>query len=275
MGFVAVVWLSPSAASAQAPPPPPPAPAVEQDVAYTVGNGDTLTVRVYGEDRLGGIYVVGPKGAIDLPWVGRITVAGKSVEDVSNRLIELYGDGFLVDPEIFVEVKTFGSRPVQVLGAVAHQGTYHLRGKIDLIGVIAEAGGVKVDENLATYEVQVKRQRLGAVEPITVSLDRLMNLGEGNINVEPGDVVNITRGKVVFVSGEVGRPGAVAWHAGMSVSQAIAASGGASSLAKLRKVVVMRGQQRMEVNLKNIHKGREPDILLHPDDQVLVDESPI
>lgn len=261
-------------ARAQAPPPPS-VPAEAAAVVYTVGTGDVLAVRVYGEDRLSDDYVVGPKGDIELPWIGRVDVSGQTTEQVADRLVQRYGDGFLVSPEIVVEVKQFGSRPVQVLGAVANQGTYHLRGDARLISVIAEAGGVKVDGDLATYEVQVKRPRIGAVEPTTVSLDRLMNQGEGNIQVEAGDVINITRGKVVFVSGQVAKPGVVPWRTGVTVTQAVAATGGASKLANLRKVIVMRGEQRLEVNLKNIHRGREPDLPLKPGDQIIIDESPI
>ncbi len=269
LGLV-LLAAAPGRARAQVPPPPPPA-----DAVYTVGAGDVLSVKVYGEDRLTGDYVVGPKGQLELPWIGRVPVSTQTTDQIAETLIARYGDGYLVSPEIVVEVKEFGSRPVQVLGAVDRQGTYHLRGDARLISVIAEAGGVKVDGDLATYEVQVKRPRLGTVEPITVSLDRLMNLGEGNIRVEAGDVINIGRGKVVFISGQVAKPGAVPWRDGVTLTQAVAATGGASKLANLRRVVLLRGEQRIEINLKNIHRGRESDVKLKPGDQVIIDESPI
>jgi len=242
---------------------------------YRVGPGDKVRVRVYGEDRITGEYLIGAGGGLDLPWIGRVDVGGATTDEIAQRVRERYADGYLVDPDVVVEVSIFASRPVKVLGSVSRSGTYFLKGPTDVIGIIAEAGGVREEGGLGTYEVQISRPRLGSVEPITVSLDRLMHLGESNLPLEAGDVVHVTCGKVVFVSGQVLKPGAVPWKEGLTVTQALAAAGGAARTANLRKVVLLRGEQRITVSIHDIVKGRQPDVEIRSDDQLLIGESPL
>src|SRR5688572_7151011 len=42
----------------------------------TLGVGDVLDVRVYGEEELTGTYRVAQDGTIDFPFIGRVAVAG-------------------------------------------------------------------------------------------------------------------------------------------------------------------------------------------------------
>ena len=100
-----------------------------------------------------------------------------------------------------------------------------------------------------------------------------MHLGEGNLKVESGDVIHITRGRVVYVSGEVVRPGAVAWKEGLTLSQVLAAAGGPARTANLRNVLLIRGDQRIKASIRDIQRGRADDIVIRADDQVIIDES--
>jgi len=260
-----------AAAAAPLPLPAEPAPIVTPN--YTVGPGDSIKVRVYEETRLDGTYIVSQDGRVDLPWVGKISVSGLGPEQIADLVESRYADGYLVSPQIVVEVDAYGSKPVQLLGNIKKPGTYYLKGQTDLVGLLAQAGGIAKDDQLSTYEVQIKRARTDAVAPLTLSLDRLMHLGEGNVKVESGDVIHITRGRVVYVSGEVVRPGSVAWKEGLTISQVLAAAGGPARTANLRKALLIRGDERIMVSLRDIQRGRAPDIPIRPDDQIVVDQS--
>ena len=220
---------TPNDGAAAAAPLPLPDPAPMVTPAYTVGAGDTIRVRVYEEDRLNGVYAVTQDGRVDLPWIGKVSVTGLGPEQIAELVESRYADGYLVSPQVVVDVEAYGSKPVQLLGNIKNPGTYYLEGSTDLIGILAEAGGVAKNDQLSTYEIHIKRARTDAVAPVTLSLDRLMHLGEGNLKVESGDVIHITRGRVVYVSGEVVRPGAVAWKEGLTLSQVLAAAGRTTS----------------------------------------------
>jgi polysaccharide export outer membrane protein len=242
---------------------------------YTLGPGDVATVRVYGEDRLTGQYVVEDDGALNLPWVGRVDVRGLTLSEVAVRVADRLRDGFLVNPQVAVEVKSFGSRPVQVLGAVARPGTYFLTGDTDLLELLAMAGGVRSDNKTGTLEVQVKRPVEGQIQLSSASLDRLMGGGEGNQGVQAGDVVVVTKGRVVFVSGQVTRPGELPWREGLTVTQALAAAGGPAASARLRRAWLLRGEERIAIDIKAILRGKAPDLKINAEDQLILDESPI
>jgi len=242
---------------------------------YTLGPGDVATVRVYGEERLTGQYVVEDDGALNLPWVGRVDARGLTLSELALRVADRLRDGFLVNPQVAVEVKSFGSRPVQVLGAVARPGTYFLTGDTDLLELLAMAGGVRSDNKTGTLEVQVKRPVDGLIQLSSASLDRLMGGGEGNQGVQSGDVVVVTKGRVVFVSGQVTRPGELPWREGLTVTQALAAAGGPAASARLRRAWLLRGEERIAIDIKAILRGKAPDLKIHAEDQLILDESPI
>jgi polysaccharide export outer membrane protein len=283
-GFVAALLLalpltSPSpgladdAAAAAAPLPAPEAAPVVVTPHYTVGPGDSIKMRVFEENRLNGTYVVSQDGRVDLPWVGKISVTGLSPDQIADLVESRYADGYLVSPQIVVEVGTYGSKPVQVLGNIENPGTYYLEGPTDLVGLLARAGGIAASDQLATYEVQIKRARTEAGKPINLSLDRLLHLGEGNVKLEAGDIIHITRGRVVYVSGSVARPGSVAWKEGLTITQALVAAGGHDRTANLRKVLIIRGSERISINLRDIQHGRANDVQIRPEDQIIIEES--
>lgn len=242
---------------------------------YTLGAGDVAMVRVYGEDRLTGQFTVDADGALDLPWIGRVEVAGLSLVDAAEAIAGRLRDGYINTPQVVVEVKTFGSRPVQVLGAVSRPGTYYLMGDTDLLAIVAMAGGVKADQKAGTLEVQVKRELDGQVRLSSASLDRLMGAGVGNQLVQAGDVVVVTKGRVFFVSGQVSRPGELPWREGLTVTQALAAAGGPSATARLRRAWLLRGDERIPINIRAVLRGKEADRQIQAEDQLIIDESPI
>jgi polysaccharide export outer membrane protein len=69
-----------------------------------VHSGQTLKVTVYGEDDLSGIYTVGPDGALALPLVGAVPVAGQSLEALPEIIAHAYRGGYLKNPKVSVEL---------------------------------------------------------------------------------------------------------------------------------------------------------------------------
>lgn len=238
---------------------------------YQVGPGDVIKVQIYNEADLSGSYPVGETGGIDLPLVGIYTVAGQDVEEIARGLTEVLEKDFLVDPQVSVQVETFASRKVKVMGAVRKPGVFPLTGEDTLLDVLAAAGGVVTERSSA--EVQVKRARTGELEPLIIKLDDLMSRGEGNIELRAGDTVYVPEGVFVYVSGQVAKPGQINWRDGLTVRQAIVAAGGPMKTANLRKAYILRGGERVGVNLRRVLKGKDPDVPMQQGDQLFVDES--
>lgn len=235
--------------------------------SYVVGARDVLNIEVFEEEALSGEYVVTEDGTIDFPLVGRLQVDGLSPTQVDTLLTERLAADFLVDPQVKVQVGDFASKPVRVLGAVKKPGVYPLSGPTSVLELIAVAGGMSTD---GVSEVRINRR--GLDEPLVIRLDEV-GMDESAWMLEDGDTVQVPPPKVVYVAGEVTKPGAVAFSEGLTISQSIILAGGSKGTASLRKVWIKRGDQQIRVNLKRVLKGREPDVILQPDDQVLVSES--
>ncbi len=236
---------------------------------YRVGAGDVLKVDIYDEPTLSGVYPVDEGGALDLPLLGKVPVAGRTLDEVADTLTRMFGADYLVDPQVTVSVAHFGSQQVQVLGAVGKPGVYPLSGPTTLLDILTLAGGTT---ETSAGEVRVQHAGgEGAVD--VVKLDGLLSGTVADLPLRNGDLVYVPERVYVYVAGEVNRPGPVPWRDGLTVSQAITAAGGATSLADLRRVIVLRDGKSVEVNLKRIIRGREADRPLQPEDQVHVGRS--
>ena len=236
---------------------------------YLLGEGDTLTIQVFDENELSGPFIVGEDGSIDYPLLGRVDVEGHTVASLDEKLTTSLAARFLKDPQIQVSVKVYGSQPVQVLGSVKEPGSVHLKGKMTVLDVIGEAGGV-TGSGGAEVRVQFDDEDKA---PVTISLDELLRNSAKNLRLSSGDVVHVSEGMVVYVSGEVNKPGAVPFSQGITVTQALSRSGGTKRTARTREAYILRGEQRININLKKILRGKAADVMLRPDDQIVLQEA--
>ena len=240
--------------------------------AYRIGGGDILSVQVYDEADLSGSCPVDDTGAINLPLLGQVKVAGMTIREIDRHLTELLAADFLVSPHITVGVEAYGSQPVQVLGAVKEPGVYYLHGSTTLLDVLAEAGGLEAERS--NNEIHVKRVLAsGLTNDFAVSQEALMGRGDNNLRLQAGDVVYIPEGLKVYVTGEVDEPGAVSFAEGLTVTQALNAAGGPTQLAAMRYAYLLRDGEQTRVPLKDILKGRADDVPLKAGDQLFIEES--
>ncbi|MCB9780215.1 MAG: polysaccharide biosynthesis/export family protein [Alphaproteobacteria bacterium] len=255
--------------AAEVPAAPPPLPSTAASAAgYKVGPRDVLDISVYGEEGLTGEVPVDDQGAIELPLLGSVHVGGLTTPEVASLLRGKLAAGFLVEPQVTVRIEAYGSQPIQVLGAVQKPGTYIVRGEARVLDMLSQAGGVSGD---GVNEVRITRAD-AAGEVMVVPYLPLVARGEGNVRVAGGDVVFVPE-SLVYVMGEVGQPGSVAWREGLTVSRCIAASGGALSGANLGRVWILRNEERIRVNVRRILRGKEEDIPVQTGDQIFVQTS--
>jgi polysaccharide biosynthesis/export protein len=235
---------------------------------YQVGARDELDIKVYEEADLSGRFRVTDDGSIDFPLLGRVPVNGMSADAIDQLLTDRLGAKYLVNPHVDVQVAQYASQSVQVLGSVKSPGVYPLTGRTTVTELLALAGGPT--ENAAT-EVRIQ-QADGQGEPVTMSLDRVLR-GTGVPTLHAGEVLFVPEGQFVYVSGQVKKAGPVPYHEGLTVMQALSKVGGPERTARLKEAYVLRAGERLVVDVKRIMKGRDPDLVLLPDDQLYLDES--
>ena len=113
-------------------------PAVPKD--YVIGANDVLTVVFWRDKELSAEVVVRPDGKISLPMLNDVPAAGMTPEQLAAT-VEKAASKFVRDPGATVIVKEIHSRMVYVIGEVARPGTFSLASEMNVLQVIAQAGG--------------------------------------------------------------------------------------------------------------------------------------
>lgn len=233
---------------------------------YRMGPGDTVHVTVYQEPSLAGELVVSDACTITLGLIGRVDVCGHTISEVEQEVTARYADGYLVDPHVAVRVERFHSQRVDVLGEVGKPGPQYLEGATSLVELISMAGGPAADN---VVKVDIVR-RDGTTT--TYDLNRLPS--DGPVFVGAGDQVFLRPGQVVYVEGQIARPGTVTLVPGLTVTQALALAGGPTEFGRLRRVQVNRADgMKLRVNVVRVHRGVDEDVELQADDHLIVPQS--
>lgn len=126
--------LTPLTACAPPPPIPPSAGA-----PYPLGPGDRLRIIVFGQNQLGGDFAVDEDGAVSMPLIGRVKVAGLLPAQAEHLIAERLGAGIVKEPKVNIDVAHY--RPVYVYGEVTHPGAYEPAGNTLVLGAVSLAGG--------------------------------------------------------------------------------------------------------------------------------------
>lgn len=265
--------------------PPPAVSQVSQD--YRIGGGDLLNIVVYEEPDLSGVVRVSADGNISFWLLDEVEVAELTAVEVEEKLTELLGRDYLVNPQVMVTIVEYRSKYVFVLGAVQLPGSYPLMGKETVLEMLSQAGGIDKDQGGNTLVVlrapSGDRQTSEEVTiSITIDLGKLLQEGDiaQNIPVQDRDVLYIPKSDSVYVFGEVQKPGPVKLSGReMTLLEALTEAGGQTKMAALNRTKIIRvvdgDEQTIRVKVDDIIKSGEKskDVLLRPGDIIVVPES--
>jgi protein involved in polysaccharide export with SLBB domain len=125
------------------------------------------------------------------------------------------------------------------------------------------------------------------IDTVEVDLRALLDYGDPSkdVIIYPGDIAIIGTRNIdqpadnfVYVDGQVKTPQKIEWRPGLTVSQAVTEAGGVTDLGSPNRTSITRvtktGEtQKIKVRLKDIQKGKKPDIILERGDRITVQES--
>ena len=246
------------------------------DSAIRLGTGDLVEISVYGVPELNTKTRVGNTGDIYLPLINYVHLGGLTVSE-AEVVIErqLARGGFVKNPHVQLFVDEYTSQGVSVLGEVTKPGVYPALGEQRLLDLISAAGGL-TDKAGKSITVTHRNQ---SDKPVVLPLSRdLSDNPRNNVRVYAGDTINVQHADVIYVVGAVVRPSGFLMNDGpVSVLQAIALAGGATSTAKLNSARIIHkgpsGLTQTRVQLKKLLEAKVQDIPLEPDDILFVPAS--
>jgi polysaccharide biosynthesis/export protein len=108
---------------------------------YRIAPNDLIEMEVFGVSELKRTVRVNAIGAIALPLIGTLQVAGLTPADAEALIAIKYGQKYLQDPQVSLFIKEFTTQRITVDGAVVKPGIFPLTGQITLLRALALAGG--------------------------------------------------------------------------------------------------------------------------------------
>lgn len=225
---------------------------------YILGPEDVIEVEVVGQPDKARARVY-TDGTVQLNLIGKLVAKGKTPRGLATEIAEaLKAGGFYSNPVINVEVSSYASRYVTVLGSVGSPSLVPINRPYRLSEILARVGGVSA--TAADYLI---------VRPETGPEKRYLidELATGDATKDPfvtsGDKIFAPTADIFYISGQVNSPGPFPMRSGMTVRQAIARAGGLTASGSDKKVEANRGGKKVKLN---------GDAKVEPNDTLVVGE---
>lgn len=237
---------------------------------YRLAAGDVVRVIVFQNPELSLETRVTDAGSISYPLLGALPAAGRTVNDLERLIIDGLRDGnFVRHPQVTVVLTQVRGNQVNVLGQVNRPGRYPLeQAETRLSDILAIAGGTAA---AGADVVVVTGTRDGRPFRAEVDLPSLFVPGGSaqDLLVMNGDVIWVDRQPLVYIYGEVQRPGPMRLERGMTLMQALATGGGLTARGTERGIRVHRRGADGQVQILDVNMAGE----LRNGDVVYVRES--
>lgn len=241
-----------------------------------IAPGDLLQIQVSDTPEMDENARVTDQGMVPIIGIGQVKVAGLTPGDaaaaVRDKLIQ---SQYLKHPEVSINVLEFATQQVSVIGEVKASGAYPITTPRPILDVLALAGGLTKEANR-----HILIERHGDKDhPLEyyVSNDGTKAI-EQQVMVDPGDIVVVSRAGIVYILGDVNRPGGYVMsnnESQLTLLQGLALAGGVTRAAKQGHAHLIRrktggGFSDTELSVGEIQKGKQPDFALVPGDVVYI-----
>lgn len=249
---------------AQTSPARPPAPPTQEQrdvtAGYVLGADDVVEITVLGQPEFATRARIKANGTIQLPFIGEQKVAGETALTLAPKIAEkLRSGGYYAKPVVNIEISSFASRYVVLLGAIGQPGLQPVDRDYRLSEIIARAGGLR--ETGADFVTLTR----ASGEQRNYPFEKLASGGpEDDPWVSPGDKIFVPEADLFYIYGQINAPGVYPIRGGpMSVRKAVARGGGFTAAGSAKRIKLFRDGEETKVNL---------DMVLKPGDVLVVGE---
>ena len=248
--------------------------AAQSKDSLLIGPGDLLQIKVFDTPELDQSVRVTDAGTLPLIVGTNVQVSSLTVESAARNIESALLNGhFLLHPHVAVSIAELATQKVSILGEVKAPGAYTITTSRSVIDVLTLAGGIT---DLADRRIVIERR--GTHEHIPYFLSNTPDLALASaILINPGDSIFIPKAGIVYVLGDVARPGGYTMtnnDAQLTALQLLARAGGTNHSAVPSRARLIRKKGNGYVDeplpLSAMQKGQTIDVLLQPGDIVWV-----
>lgn len=211
---------------------------------YRLGAGDVVRIMVYQNPDLTLETRVSETGIVSFPLLGNIRIGGLGVSAAEKLIADgLKNGNFVRQPQVTLTLLQVKGNQASVLGQVNRPGRYPIEtADMRLTDLLANAGGVATTGGDLLVLTGARNGK-----PFRMEIDLPSVFGpsadQGRVNdvlIQNGDVLWVDRAPLVYIYGEVQRPGPMRLERGMTLMQVLAAGGGLTQRGTERGIRVHR-----------------------------------
>jgi polysaccharide export outer membrane protein len=243
-----------------------------------IGSGDLLNVVVFDTPELTTSVRVSQDGEVDLPVLGMMNLAGLNTIDAALKIEEeLRSRRLIIDPHVTVFIVEYASQGATILGEVRTPGVYPTLGTRKLLDMISVAGGVQSTAGKTVSIVHRDDPQHPVTIPLQAGPDTMF--AQQNPIIQPGDTIIVAKAGIIYVIGDVLKPGGflIDNNTPVSILQSLSLAGGWDKTAALSKTKLIRktpeGREEVDLDLKHVTYGSQADIQVKDGDILFVPSS--
>jgi polysaccharide export outer membrane protein len=245
---------------------------------YVIEKNDLLSVAFWQQPALNTKVRVYEDGFVELPLAGRVQAAGFTLLKFEQEVLRQLSSMDAKITQVSITIIEYGSQKVYVNGQVMTPGKYNFATMPTIWQAILEAGGPMENANLSQITL-VRGSGPEAGKVVSIDLAEALNRNAVHelARLTPGDIIYVPaialagagvtgrsplrRSTLVYVYGEVLRPGAYQYEANTNVLQAIISAGGPAPSAAMSQVrLIWQEPHSTQVACLNLERSaREPN----------------
>lgn len=250
-------------------------PTIGMAADYVIGEGDSLSVHVWGENDLRSTVLVRPDGKVSMPGIDDLRAAGLTFPQL-KKVMEKEMSALIKDPIINISLLRSVNSRVFVVGGGVEPQVYDMPQRTTLLHVLASVGTLDMADLDKAY-----LYRNGKV--VMSDFTGLFSKGEfsKDIQLEPGDTIflPVKYQKNVFVLGAVNQPKAIFFQEGLTVLDALLQAGDFNKYADEDEITIVRNKEDKKevitVRTKDLIKKGDltQNVMLQAGDYLIAKES--
>lgn len=159
---------------------------------YRIAPNDLIQFDVFGVPDMKREVRVNASGAVSLPLIGPVPLAGLTAQAAEQLIAARYAEKYLQDPQVSLFIKEFTTQRITIEGAVLKPGIFPVTGQLTLLRALALAGGYAQYANL--QEIMLYRSGSdGTRQTFTYDLEKVRSGEVMDPEVLSDDVIVVKR----------------------------------------------------------------------------------